>query len=176
MGLDIGESVNRAANWLATSPVLKTLLGSALLAALLLTLVALIVVTAVYKVPLRGRQGIRAGLYLYIASAALLYAHYYAQRRRFEADADADLFAKTHAAVTAASEINEMRGGTYRVDPNATQGYFLGSDDNTAAAAPAAAAAAAAAPATMGGAAPATMGGAAPQSWEAAGSLGLEPL
>lgn len=177
MGLDIGESVNRAADWLATSPVLKTLLGSALLAALLLTLVALIVVTSVYKVPLRGRPGVRAGLYLYVASAALLYAHYYAQRRRFESDADAELFAKTHAAVTAASEMNEMRGSAYRVDPGATQGFFMGTEADAAAAAPMAAAE----PTTYGGAAPppaasgAVTAGAPPQ-WAAAGELGLVPL
>lgn len=84
MPIELGSSLNGAADWVCGSPVVYGALKNPIVTALIITVIALIVVFVVFRRELDGvgwRRGLKAGLWVMFAVSALVFVHYYALGR-----------------------------------------------------------------------------------------------
>ena len=76
--LDIGDTINAAADWAGRSPTIQKVIGNPFTAALVLTALVGIILMAVFHYKVAGdvRRIARAGFYIYVASTLLMFLHY----------------------------------------------------------------------------------------------------
>jgi hypothetical protein len=84
MGFDLGATVNSAADWLCSAPIVRSVINNPIFTALLVTALAAIIIMALYGSRLKGtgfKRGARAFLYVFMAVTAVLFVHHYAVMR-----------------------------------------------------------------------------------------------
>jgi hypothetical protein len=84
MGFDLGSTVNAAADWLCSAPIVRSVINNPIFTALLVTALAAIVILALYNHRLKGtgfKRGARAFIYVFLVVTAVLFVHHYAVMR-----------------------------------------------------------------------------------------------
>jgi hypothetical protein len=84
MGFDLSGAINGAAEWFCCAPVVRSVVNNPIFTALLITALAFIIIMALYHYPIKRagvRRGLRAGLYVFLAVAAIIFVHHYAVMR-----------------------------------------------------------------------------------------------
>lgn len=90
MGFDLGATVNAAADWLCSAPIVRSVINNPIFTALLITALAAIIVLALYNHQLKGsgfKRGARAFIYVFLVGTAVLFVHHYAVVRCARRDA-----------------------------------------------------------------------------------------
>lgn len=115
MGVEVGAAINGGAEWACRNGVIKSVIRNPIAVALLLTVLAYIIFSAIWGGPHSWREGLRASLYFFGASAVTVFLHYYASDREA---LDLRRRELTMQAVEAATgRVGEGRPGYYQVSP-----------------------------------------------------------
>jgi hypothetical protein len=121
MAFEVGETVNRCAEWVCSSPFVYGTLSNPVVTALLITAMALAVIYAMYRDDLEDtgwRLGVKTAIWLAVGTSALIYAHYYALERRLRKKSSSqgvrDVMASIHHSASTGGGY-AVRGG----DPQA---------------------------------------------------------
>ena len=80
MAFDLGSSINSATSWVSSSPIIGAVVVNPFYTALLLTALSMIIIISVYPALKKNQtsDGLRAFIYMFIASLIVLFIHYYA--------------------------------------------------------------------------------------------------
>lgn len=85
MSFELGRTLNNGAGWLCDSPLIYNTLGNPVVAALLITALALVIMHSMHRSELRDvgwRRRVKTGFWLMIGTSALIFVHYYALNAR----------------------------------------------------------------------------------------------
>jgi hypothetical protein len=118
MPFELGATARGGAEWACRRPTLYGVLRNPVFTAALLTALALVIVFALYRTELRksGWQlGLKTGVWLLIATSAVVYAHYYALGKWLAQEQDQKGVREVVGGVYAAA----VGGGGYQVAPGA---------------------------------------------------------
>lgn len=118
MPFELGATARGGAEWACRRPTLYGVLRNPVFTAALLTALALVIVFALYRSELRksGWQlGLKTGVWLLIATSAVVYAHYYALGKSLAQEQDQKGVREVVGGVYAAA----VGGGGYQVAPGA---------------------------------------------------------
>jgi hypothetical protein len=77
MAFDVGTFINSAVDWLATAPIVSTVVGNPLLVALMLTALMVLVITTHLKVSVTKKTAFKIMFYIFLGALFLLYLHYF---------------------------------------------------------------------------------------------------
>jgi hypothetical protein len=80
-GFDLGGTVNSAADWVSSAPIVRTIINNPVLTALLITAIVAVLVLGTYydKVRQGGtKQAVRTTLYVFFFVSAVMFVHHYA--------------------------------------------------------------------------------------------------
>lgn len=80
MGFDLGGAVNGMADWACNSPVMRTLVGNPLMAAILIVVIIALIAMIAWRKELKlhpsGRKIARVAVYALIATLIVVYVHW----------------------------------------------------------------------------------------------------
>lgn len=80
MPFEIGNALNKGAEWISSSPAIYGVLQNPVITALLITALALVIFYAMYRRDLEGtglRRGLKTTFWLVVAISALVFVHYH---------------------------------------------------------------------------------------------------
>lgn len=88
---DLGNTVNSLANGICNAPFIGGVIASPIFTALFLVAFIVVIIMIIYKLNFKNlsdRKGIRAFLYILVASTSILFVHYYAVKEKLQATID----------------------------------------------------------------------------------------
>lgn len=77
MAFDVGTFINSVVDWLATAPIVSSVVGNPLIVALMFTALVLIVIKSHAKVSVSNKTSFKIMFYIFLGGLMLLYLHYF---------------------------------------------------------------------------------------------------
>lgn len=109
MGFSIGRTINGAVEWVGSAPLISTVMNNPFYTALLLTALVAVVGLALYGAEIRASSAkttARAAVYVFLASAAVLYIHHTVVHRAAQRSAASEGVRNIFSGIQASRTIN----------------------------------------------------------------------
>ncbi len=127
MGLDIGNAVNRVADWVCETPIIRGVVNNPVFTALLIVAIIVVIAMALYSRDIKRngvKRALRFAVYCFLAVLTVTFIHHYAVKR----DAQKSVSQKGIQDVFSSIEANRATGG-HGVIPVLPTNYEGGGQD-----------------------------------------------